>query len=117
GEWLETNGHCVYESEICQVRRSNYATFTRKGNMLYMHVYFWPGDYVAISGLRSKVKSVKLIKTGQPVVFSQDDFRVRMTGLPMEAPDSPLTTLAIECETEPHQDTDYVRENKPRMGV
>jgi len=117
GEWLQTNGHSIYETDICQVRRSNYASFTRKGNTLYMHVHFWPGDYVAVSGLRVKVKAAKLVKTGEPVAFSQDDFRVRFTGLPMEAPDYPLTTIAIECDSEPHQDTDYVRENKPRMGV
>jgi alpha-L-fucosidase len=65
----------------------------------------------------TKVKSAKLVKTGETVAFTQDDFRVRFTGLPMEAPDHPLTTIAIECESEPHQDTNYVRVNKPRMGV
>jgi alpha-L-fucosidase len=117
GEWLDVNGHTIYGTDPCQVRRSNYASFTRKGNTLYMHVHFWPGDYVAISGLMVKVKSAKLVKTGETVVFTQDDFRVRFTGLPMEAPDTPLTTIAIECDAEPHQDTDFVRKNKPRMGV
>jgi alpha-L-fucosidase len=117
GEWLDTNGPSIYETDICQVRRSNYASFTRKGNTLYMHVHFWPGEYVAISGLRNKVLSAKLLKTGEAVTFAQDDFRVRFTGLPMEAPDYPLTTIAIECDSEPHQDTDYVRINKPRAGV
>jgi alpha-L-fucosidase len=117
GEWLQTNGHTIYETDICQVRRSNYASFTRKGNTLFMHVHFWPGEYVAVSGLRVKVTAAKLIKTGEPVTFAQDEFRVRFTGLPVEAPDYPLTTIAIECDAEPHQDTDYVRINKPRMGV
>ena len=31
--------------------------------------------------------------------------------------DGPVTTIAIECESEPVQDTDYVRKNKPRDGV
>jgi alpha-L-fucosidase len=35
----------------------------------------------------------------------------------MEAPDTPLTTISIECDSEPHQDTDFVRKNKPRMSV
>ena len=117
GEWLQTNGHTIFETDICQVRRSNYASFTRKGNTLFMHVHFWPGEYVAISGLLVKVTAAKLIKTGEPVTFAQDEFRVRFTGLPVEAPDYPLTTIAIECDAEPHQDTDYVRINKPRMGV
>lgn len=117
GGWLDTNGHTIYETDICQVRRSNYASFTRKGNTLYMHVHFWPGEYVAISGLRNKVLSARLVKSDKTVAFVQDDFRVRFTGLPSEAPDKPLTTIAIECDSEPHQDTDYVRINKPRMEV
>jgi alpha-L-fucosidase len=57
GNWMETNGHTVYQSDLCQVRRSNHASFTRIGNTLYMHVHFWPGEYVAISGLKTKVES------------------------------------------------------------
>ena len=75
------------------------------------------GEYVAIAGLMTKVKSAKLVKTGKDVPFTQDEFRVRFTDLQREAPDYPLTTIAIECESEPRQDTDFVRKNKPRMGV
>jgi alpha-L-fucosidase len=82
-----------------------------------MHVHYWPGEYVAISGLMVKVKSAKLVKTGETVPFEQDQFRVRFNGLPIEAPDWPLTTLEIECDAEPHQDTDFVRKNKPRGTV
>lgn len=35
----------------------------------------------------------------------------------MKAPDPPVTTIAIDCESEPTQDTEYVRKNKPRRGV
>jgi alpha-L-fucosidase len=117
GEWLQTNGDTVIGTDLCQVRRSNYASFTRKGNTLYMHVHFWPGDYVALSGLQAKVKAARLVKTGESVAFTQDDFRVRITGLPIEAPDYPLTTVALECESEPTQNTDFVRKNRTRMGV
>ncbi len=117
GEWMAVNGHTIYDSETCQVRRSTYASFTRIGNTLYMHVHFWPGEYVAIGGLMTKVKSAKLLKTGESIPFKQDEFRVKFTDLPMEAPDYPVTTIAIECESEPQQDTDFVRKNRPRMGV
>lgn len=117
GEWMDTNGHTIYESDLCQVRRSNYASFTRKGNTLYMHVHFWPGEYVAISGLRTRVKSAHMVKGGAEVKFTQDDFQTKLIGLPEKAPDWPVTTIAIECESEPLQDTEYVRINKPRGTV
>ncbi len=117
GAWMQTNGHTIYDSDLCKVRRSNYASFTRTGNTLYMHVHFWPGEYVAISGLRTRVKSARLLKTGADVKFTQGDFQTKFTGLPEKAPDYPVTTIAIECESEPLQDTDYVRINKPRGSV
>ena len=117
GKWMDRNGSAIYTAERCKVTRSNYASFTRKGNTLYMHVYFWPGDYVAISGLQAKVKSAKLLATGKAVDFSQEQFRTRFTGLPQAAPDHPVTSIAIECDAEPVQDTMMVRKERPRRGV
>lgn len=117
GQWMDTNGATIYESDICQVSQSTYAEFTRKGNTLYMHVHFWPGEYVAISGLKTSVKSAHLLKTGQQVKFTQDRFQTKFVGLPQDAPDYPVTTLAIECDSEPTQDTIFVRNEMPREGV
>ncbi len=79
-----------------------------------MHVHFWPGATVSLGGLRNQVKSVRLFAGGQEVKFDQDNFRVRMTGLPEKAPDEPVTTIAIECDGEPKQDMDYMRKERPR---
>ncbi|MBN9587880.1 MAG: alpha-L-fucosidase [Alphaproteobacteria bacterium] len=117
GEWVHRHGETIYGADRCRVARNTYANFTRKGNTLYMHVHFWPGSDVAISGLRQKVLSAKLMNTGQSVAVAQDGFRTHLTGLPATAPDSPVTTIALECDGEPVQDTDYVRINKPRAGV
>jgi alpha-L-fucosidase len=117
GKWMERNGAAIYQSEKCQPKTSNYAGFTRKGNTLYMHVYFWPGNTVSLGGLRNKVKAVRLSASGAEVKFDQDDFRLKMTGLPEKAPDDPVTTLAIECDGEPQQDTLYVRKERPREKV
>jgi alpha-L-fucosidase len=117
GEWMKTGGQTIHDAEPCQTSRSAYANFTRKGNTLYMHVHFWPGSDVSISGLRVKVLSAKLLKSGTAVTVAQDGFRTHLTDLPETAPDSPVTTIALECDGVPVQDTDYVRINKPRAGV
>lgn len=125
GQWMATNGHTISTADICQPRRSTYASFTRTGNTLFMHVHFWPvvpsGETdrtdIAISGLMVKVKSARLLKTGQDVKFLQDPYRVHLIELPKDAPDTPVTTFAIECDAEPTQDTNFVRINKPRDGV
>jgi len=115
GQWMSRNGESIYDSDPCQVRRSNYASFTRKGNTLFMHVHFWPGETVCLSGLKTGVKSARLLSSKKRVDFQQDRFRTRFGGLAAGAPDSPVTTIAIECESEPLQDTDSVRREKPRL--
>src|SRR5437870_8709622 len=117
GQWLRRNGEAIYGSDPCQPRRSNYASFTRKGNTLFMHVHFWPGNYVAIAGLQTRVKSARFLASGKKIDFQQDPYRVRLTSLPEEAPDHQVTTLALECDAEPTQDNIFVREEKPRDGV
>jgi alpha-L-fucosidase len=115
GRWMDTNGETIYKSDFCDPRTSIYASFTRRGNTLYMHVHFWPGSDVAISGLTTNAKSAYLLKGNRKEV-SQDPYRVHLTGLPSEAPDSPVTTIAIECEDVPKQNVIFVRNNKPRVG-
>jgi alpha-L-fucosidase len=131
GEWMDKNGPTIYESEPCQPRGHVYASYTRKGNTLYMHIFHWPGEtpasngleffnppsVVAIGGLRAKVKSARLFASGKPVTFEQGDQYVRFTGLPLEAPDSPVTVLAIECDAKPAIDSSDVRKFRKREEV
>jgi len=117
GQWLQKHGETIYQSEPCQVNRSVFSQFTRKGNTLYAHVYFWPGSSFGIGGLKTKVLSAKILTTGQKAEFTQDDFRVKFTGLPVRAPDDVATVLALECASEPVQDMLNVRENRPRDKV
>jgi alpha-L-fucosidase len=117
GQWMERNGAAVIGSELCQPRSSEIATFTRKGKTLYAHVFYWPGEAVSIGGLQTKVQSVKYLATGGSVKFDQDDFRLRLTGLPVNAPDHPLTSFAIECADVPTQNNEKTRINRPRRGV
>jgi alpha-L-fucosidase len=82
-----------------------------------MHVHYWPGSTVSLGGLTNQVKSARLLAGGKEVKFDQDKFRLRMTGLPEKAPDDPVTTIAIECDSEPHQDMRMIRTDRPRRNV
>ncbi|RKY66965.1 MAG: alpha-L-fucosidase, partial [Candidatus Latescibacterota bacterium] len=117
GKWMDKYGETIYAAEPCDVKRSVFANFTRKGTTLYVHVHFWPGEEWAIGGLRTGVKSVRLLPRGEPVEFEQNEFRVRFKGLPAEAPDEPVSVLALECESVPTQDMMFVRKNMPRGKV
>jgi len=117
GKWMDKHGHRIYGADRCEVRRSLFANFTRKGKTLYVHCHHWPGDSWAIAGLRTKVRSAKLLCTRQRVRFEQDRFRVRFWGLPKKAPEKPVTVLALECASVPKQDHDLIRTRMPRGSV
>ena len=117
GKWMARNGQTIYASEPCQVHSSVLANFTRRGNTLYVHVHFWPGETVAVGGLRTKVRSARLLASGKPVKVQQSEFRVQFAGLPEAAPDDPVSVIEAECDSEPRQDTEWVRRERPRRGV
>ena len=117
GQWMSKNGDTIYKSDHCQPRRSAYASYTRTGNTLFMHVHYWPGGDVNMCGLRANAKSVQLYATKQKVDFKQDPYQLHVYNLPQQAPDHPVTTLAIECDSEPTEDNIFVRKEKPRDGV
>ena len=117
GQWMSKNGDTIYKSDHCQPRRSAYASYTRTGNTLFMHVHYWPGGDVNMCGLKANAKSVRLYGSNQKVDFKQDPYQLHMYNLPQQVPDRPVTTLAIECDGEPTQDNIFVRNEKPRDGV
>jgi alpha-L-fucosidase len=128
GKWMDTNGKAIYGTDRGQLGANVSGNFTRRGNTLYLHQHFWPGHtpaaewltfyqpeaVIAIGGLKPKVLSARLLKTGQKVEFTQDEFTLRLTGLPLKAPDQPATVIEIECDGEPTVDHGSMRPLWPR---
>ena len=131
GKWLETNGTAIYGTDRLQADWNTNANYTRRGNTLYIHQHYWPGHtpaaewlsfyqpevVVAIGGLKAKALSAKLLRTGQKVEFTQDEFAFRLTGLPLTAPDYPTTVIEVECDSEPVVDHGAMRPLWPRLKV
>ena len=117
GEWLRRHGDTIYGVPRCKMQWSMFADFTSRGNTLYTHVYFWPGETVAIGGVKTKVLSAKLKASGKPVKVEQTDTYVRFTGLPAAAPEEPITVIEAQCDGEPVQDLEWVRANRQRFDV
>lgn len=132
GTWLRTNGAAIYDADSRAAGAfGNYTNFTKAKDKLYVHVYFWPSKspaaavlgmlkpetVVAVGGVRTKVLSARLLKTGQPVQFTQDAIALRLVGLPDEAPDDPTTVIELTCEGTPYVRHHLIRPEWPRYGV
>jgi alpha-L-fucosidase len=131
GKWLDTNGKAFYGTDRCNAGGNVNANYTRRGNTLYIHQHFWPGHtpaaewlsfyqpevVIAIGGLKPKALAARLLKTGQKIEFTQDEFSLRLTGLPLEAPDQPATVIEVECDGEPEVNHEAMRPLWPRYKV
>lgn len=117
GKWMDGHADLIHRSDRCQVKRSEFALFTRQGNTLFIHAYFWPGDTLAVGGLQQKILSAKMYGTSEPVRFEQEQWRVRFLALPAAAPDPIATVLQVECDGEPTQDQLAIRINRKRESV
>jgi alpha-L-fucosidase len=131
GKWLDTNGKAIYGTERGEFSWNSNAQYTRRGNTLYIHQQYWPGHtpaaealtffqpevVIGIGGLKAKAKSARLLKTGEPVQFTQDEWSLRLTGLPLKAPDQPATVIEVECDAEPAIDHESPRAHWPRYKV
>jgi alpha-L-fucosidase len=131
GKWLESNGSAVYGAERGNFSSNVNANYTRKGNTLYIHQQFWPGHtpaaegleffrpeaVLAIGGLKAKAKSARFLKSGQTIQITQDEYALRLTGLPIQAPDQPVVVIEVECDGEPVIDHEAMRGLWPRYKV
>jgi alpha-L-fucosidase len=117
GNWTSKYGQTIYGVPKCNARNSAFASFTRNGNTLYLHMRMWPGSSFGLGGLSTKVRSAKLLPSGTKVEFRQADFRVEFTGLPERSPEKLVSVIEVECESEPKQDVlAEIGEKRPRPG-
>jgi alpha-L-fucosidase len=117
GSWMDSHADLIHKADRCQVKRSEMSAFTRRGNTLFIHTYFWPGESFAVGGLKPKALSAKLYPGGQPVKFVQEEWRLRFEALPAQAPDPIATTIAVDFDGEPQQDQQAIRINRKRESV
>jgi alpha-L-fucosidase len=70
---------------------------TRKKDALYFHVLSWPRDgLLRIPGLQGDVGRLTLLTSGQELRYRREGSDLLVT-LPQPAPDSPATTLKLQC--------------------
>jgi len=66
GSWLSKNGAAIYGTEKSPWRRLPFdGRCTVKGNAVYLHVFQWPESGLEITGLRTPVRSAKVLATGE----------------------------------------------------
>jgi alpha-L-fucosidase len=113
GGWLRRNGEAVYATQPCRFPHGNVGVYTRKGNTLFVHIYFWPGERMTVGGAKFKALSARFLANGLPVKFAQRGTQLIFSDLPAQPPDTPITVIAVECDREPVQEALSSRADRP----
>ncbi len=101
GEWMDTNEEAIKGTTANPISSQSFGEITRKGNILYCHIFQWPYDgKFVIGGLTNKVKRAWLLTNPEnkdlPIKrLNKNDVEIGISTYPQERP---VAVLAVECE-------------------
>jgi hypothetical protein len=100
GKWMKNNHRAVYGSmdRTEPFEWMNTGRWTRQGDTMHFWCSRWPGRELAIGGLRTNLKSVRLLPDGKKLPFTQDLDRLVIRGLPEKNPDKFVSTAVFEMK-------------------
>ncbi|HIE43432.1 MAG TPA: alpha-L-fucosidase [Candidatus Omnitrophica bacterium] len=104
GEWMEVNGEAIYGSQRFPegFGTSIIGTVTAKDNMVYFHIFRWPGEEAVMVGVKNKILSATILETKEKVRVRQNGSgRVFIGGLPQVPPNKHDTVIALELDGRP----------------
>jgi alpha-L-fucosidase len=102
GRWMQRYGDSIYGTSASPFELLPFfGRVTRKGNVLYVHVFDWPGDRrVVLPGLKTKVLQARVMGTdgdAGKVTTSREGGDV-VLHVPVEAPDEIASVLVVELQ-------------------
>jgi alpha-L-fucosidase len=96
GQWLAVNGDAIYGTTFGPLQNLSYGRTTAKGDVVYLHIYNWPGDgKLEIPDLKRRVLDVRMLDGGRRLEFSQSGAGITLH-LPAQAPDADATVVAVK---------------------
>ena len=109
-KWMSKNSESIYNTTKTPLPFQSWGVSTRKGNLLYLHVFNWPlNGSLIVGGIKSDIRKAYLLADPSKKTLSFkriDPLDVRIN-VPANAPDSVNTVVVLE--TNGTMQTDSVR--------
>ena len=72
GKWMDKNGHSVYATSASPYRKLPFeGRATVRGNSLFLNVFTWPENGLVLPGLKTAIRSIHAVATGEKLAFSK----------------------------------------------
>jgi len=100
-EWWSVNGQSIRGTTRTPLPVQTWGESTRKGNILYLHVFDWPANgRLNVGGLVSDISSARLLADKSVELSSQrvNPFDMEIDDLPAAAPDKADSVIEIKCD-------------------
>ncbi len=101
GKWMKVNGMAIYGAGPSPIIAANMGMTTRVKDKVYLLIQRWPGSSVPLAWCGSKVKSARLLATGEYARIEQKGDRVWLHDLPELPPDTYLNVIELTFEGVP----------------
>ena len=101
GGWIAKNGASIHDTQPGACEAISIGRQTLGAQTVYLHVLYWPGSTLHLSGLASRVLSARFLADGWPLDFSQEGDDLLIRNLPPMAPDARDTVIALEVDGKP----------------
>lgn len=98
GDWVRRHEEVIRDTEPPTFEAPNLGWTTRAGGRDYILAIRWYGPEMTFGWCKRKVRSARLVSTGQQLHVTQDGDRVRLGGLPIHPPDPWVNPIELVFE-------------------
>jgi alpha-L-fucosidase len=96
GDWLKQYGQSIYGTRGGPLRNRNWGGTTYRDNIIYLHVFEWPGDTMRLNPIQERITAARVL-TGGEVIFTQDEAGIGLS-MPGEQHDKIDTIIELTLE-------------------
>jgi alpha-L-fucosidase len=95
--WMGAYGESIYGTSASSKARPEWGRFTQRGDILYAHIFEWPGQTMVLPVDASFVGRVELLTPGKPipVTWTPSYGASVVLKLPATAPDPHVSVLRV----------------------